>query len=73
MGKENHAIFLNCKTLDYELVPVELSKHGIKIVVSNTNKSVRSLRLSITRDARSARQDSRYFKNIYRAPTVLAI
>ncbi len=38
MGKENHAIFLNCKTLDYELVPVELSKHGIKIVVSNTNK-----------------------------------
>ncbi len=38
MGKENHAIFLNCKTLEYELVPVELSKHGIKIVVSNTNK-----------------------------------
>lgn len=38
MGKENHAIFLNCKTLEYELVPVELSKHGIKIVISNTNK-----------------------------------
>lgn len=35
MGKENHAVFLNCDTLDYELVPVELD--GVKIVISNTN------------------------------------
>lgn len=35
MGKENHAIFLNCDTLDYDLVPVELD--GVKIVISNTN------------------------------------
>ena len=35
MGKEGHAIFLNCDTLDYDLVPVELD--GIKIVISNTN------------------------------------
>jgi galactokinase len=35
MGKADHAIFLNCDTLDYDLVPVELD--GIKIVVSNTN------------------------------------
>jgi galactokinase len=35
MGKANHAIFLNCDTLDYDLVPVELD--GIKIVISNTN------------------------------------
>ena len=35
MGKADHAIFLNCDTLDYELVPVELD--GIKIVISNTN------------------------------------
>lgn len=35
MGKANHAIFLNCDTLDYDLVPVELE--GIKIVISNTN------------------------------------
>lgn len=34
-GKADHAIFLNCDTLDYELVPVELD--GIKIVISNTN------------------------------------
>lgn len=52
MGKENHAIFLNCKTLDYELVPVELSKHGIKIVVSNTNKK-RSLASSKYNERRS--------------------
>ncbi len=35
MGKKDHAIFLNCDTLDYELVPVKLE--GIKIVISNTN------------------------------------
>ena len=52
MGKENHAIFLNCKTLEYELVPVELSKHGIKIVISNTNKK-RSLASSKYNERRS--------------------
>lgn len=35
MGAKNHAIFLNCDTLAYELVPVELD--GVKIVISNTN------------------------------------
>jgi len=35
MGKAEHAVFLNCDTLDYELVPVKLK--GIKIVISNTN------------------------------------
>lgn len=35
MGKEGHAVFLNCDTLDYDLVPVQLD--GIKIVISNTN------------------------------------
>ena len=35
MGKKNHAIFLNCDTLDFELVPVVLD--GYKIVISNTN------------------------------------
>ncbi len=35
MGKKDHAIFLNCDTLDYELVPVKLN--GVKIVISNTN------------------------------------
>ncbi len=35
MGKEGHAVFLNCDTLEYDLVPVKLD--GIKIVISNTN------------------------------------
>lgn len=35
MGKKDHAVFLNCDTLDYELVPVKLQ--GVKIVISNTN------------------------------------
>ena len=35
MGKAEHAVFLNCDTLEYDLVPVKLD--GIKIVISNTN------------------------------------
>lgn len=34
-GKKDHAIFLNCDTLDFELVPIKLD--GIKIVISNTH------------------------------------
>lgn len=34
-GKKDHAIFLNCDTLDFELVPVKLE--GIKVVISNTH------------------------------------
>ncbi|HYX06862.1 MAG TPA: galactokinase [Bacteroidales bacterium] len=36
MGEKDHAIFLNCDTLDYELVPFRLK--GLKLVISNTNK-----------------------------------
>lgn len=36
MGKKNHVIFLNCKNLEYELVPIKLD--GYKLVISNTNK-----------------------------------
>lgn len=36
MGKKDHAIFLDCKTLNYKLVPLKLD--GIKIVISNTHK-----------------------------------
>lgn len=34
-GKKDHAIFLNCDTLEYELVPVKLD--GIKVLISNTH------------------------------------
>lgn len=36
MGKVNHAIFLNCRDLSYEYVPLNLI--GYKIVIVNTNK-----------------------------------
>ncbi len=36
MGVAEKAIFLNCDTLDYELVPVRLD--GMKIIIANTNK-----------------------------------
>lgn len=35
MGKKDHAIFLNCATLDYEHVPLKLD--GCKLVLTNTN------------------------------------
>ncbi|MFC2136771.1 galactokinase [Bacteroidota bacterium] len=35
LGKENNAIFLNCDTLEYELVPIKLN--DAKIIISNTN------------------------------------
>ncbi len=36
MGKKNSAIFLNCDTLEYELVPFTMK--GFKLMISNTNK-----------------------------------
>jgi len=36
MGKKDHAIFLDCGTLEYELVPLNLGDY--KIVIANTNK-----------------------------------
>lgn len=36
MGKEDHAILLDCNTLQYEYVPLNL--HGISIVIINSNK-----------------------------------
>lgn len=35
-GAKNKAIFLNCATLDYELVPLVMNGH--KLIISNTNK-----------------------------------
>lgn len=35
MGQKDHAIYLNCDNLEYELVPVNLK--GVKIVIGNTN------------------------------------
>ena len=36
MGAADHALFLNCDTLDFERVPLKLD--GMKIVIANTNK-----------------------------------
>lgn len=36
MGKKDHAIFLDCQSLDYEWVPLKME--GVSIVIANTNK-----------------------------------
>lgn len=56
MGKKDHAIFLDCATLDYELVPVELGDY--RIVIMNTNKH-REL------------ADSKYNKRFFETQTAL--
>jgi len=35
-GVSDHAIFLNCRNMEYELVPITME--GVKIVITNTNK-----------------------------------
>lgn len=34
-GKKDHAIYLNCQTLDFQLVPIQLN--DIKVVIANTH------------------------------------
>lgn len=36
MGKKDHALFLNCATLEYEIVPLKMDNY--KLIISNTNK-----------------------------------
>ena len=36
MGKKDHAIFLDCKKMNYKLVPLKMD--GCKLVITNTNK-----------------------------------
>jgi galactokinase len=36
MGKKNHAVMLNCDTLDYDYVPIEIDEY--QLVIINTNK-----------------------------------
>lgn len=50
MGKKDHVIYLDCKDLSFELVPIKMD--GYKIVVSNTNKK-RSLATSKYNERRS--------------------
>jgi len=50
MGKKNNAIFLNCKTLEYQYVPLNLGDY--LLVITNTNKK-RSLADSKYNERRS--------------------
>ncbi len=50
MGRKNHAIMLDCRSLKYSLVPVNMT--GYKLVIANTNKK-RSLADSKYNERRS--------------------
>jgi galactokinase len=50
MGKENHAIMLDCKTLEHRYIPLETREY--KIIIANTNKK-RSLGDSAYNERRS--------------------
>lgn len=49
-GKKDHAILLNCQTLEYRYAPVKMEKYSIMII--NTNKR-RSLKLSSYNERRT--------------------
>ena len=36
MGRENHAILLDCNSLNYQYAPLNIA--GYKLVIANTNK-----------------------------------
>lgn len=40
MGKKNNAIYLNCATLDYEYIPLELGEYAMVIANSNKKRSL---------------------------------
>jgi galactokinase len=42
MGRQDHALVLDCRSLDYENVPVELDDHRIVIVSSEVKRSLAS-------------------------------
>lgn len=52
MGKEHHAMLLNCDTLDYEYSKLDVS--GLALVIANTNKKGHWRTQAIMRDAKSA-------------------
>jgi galactokinase len=36
MGQKDHALFLDCRSLDYELIPTPFEQQGYSVVVTNT-------------------------------------
>lgn len=42
MGKKNHALFLNCKTLEYEQVPFDTGDYQMVLVNSNRSRELAS-------------------------------
>ncbi|WP_337018373.1 galactokinase [Oceanobacillus massiliensis] len=39
-GKKDHAILLNCKTLEYQYAPISLKKHAVIIINSNKQRTL---------------------------------
>lgn len=68
LGKEGHAIWLNCDTLEYEYAPIQLKDE--KIVIMNTNKR-RELATSSYNDRRVECEDA--LKKIQTKLNVIAL
>jgi galactokinase len=63
MGRENHAIFLDCKDLSYSLVPLNLA--GKSLIIANTNKK-RSLIVSKYNERRAECEEAmRSLKTVF--------
>ncbi len=50
MGKDKHCLFLDCKTLDYEYIPLELNDYILLLCNSNVSHSLASSEYNIRRE-----------------------
>ena len=65
MGKKNHAVLLNCSTLEYSYAPLNLGDHKIIITNSNVPHSLVSSEYNLRRQqCEEALSDIRAVKNI---------
>lgn len=76
MGKANHAIKLNCETLEYEYVPIDFGEYSLVII--NTNKprklihSAYNQRLAECREALRIINQNHSYVNLCEVPLAVA-
>jgi galactokinase len=76
MGKENHAIKLNCETLEYEYIPADFGEYTLVII--NTNKprslihSAYNQRLAECRDALAVINKNHHYTTLCEVPLYVA-
>lgn len=76
MGKEGHAIKLNCETLEYEYIPVDFGYYELIIISTNKPRelihSAYNQRLKECREALEIINQKHHYKNLCEVPLAVA-